>query len=80
MNGWPFLTWLLDCACTTSSQVLTSSVYELEVWVMLRVCQQLSLPDRFHELICKITMSQEKVILQGPEMVKQSKLVKEYVE
>ena len=47
---------------------------------MLRVCQQLGLPNRFHELICKIAMSQEKIILQGPEMIKQPKLVEEYVE
>ena len=59
---------------------MTSSVYELEVCVMLRVCQQLGLPNRFHELICKIAMSQEKIILQGPEMIKQPKLVEEYVE
>ena len=61
--------WLLDYACTTSSQVLTSSVYELEVRVMLRVCQYFNLPNCIHELICKITMTQEKVILQGPEMI-----------
>ena len=47
---------------------------------MLRLCQYFGLPDRFHKLICKVTMSQEKVILQGPEVIKQPKFVEEYVE
>jgi hypothetical protein len=49
--------WLSDCAGTMSSLVLTSLVYKVEASVMSRVFQNVGLPNRFHELIRKITMT-----------------------
>jgi hypothetical protein len=53
---------------------------KLGVSVTLWASQNLGLPNRFHELVRKVTMTQEQVILQSPEMVQQPKLVEEYVE
>jgi hypothetical protein len=33
------------------------------------VGQHFGLPNRFHELIGEVAMTQEKVVLQSPEMV-----------